>query len=608
VHTVVFSPDGSTLASCDSWNPDGRVRLWDTDTGAPHREFPVPVGVAGSSVAFSLDGSTLATCGDGNVRLWDTDTGAPHGEFPAGAWSVVFSPDGSTLASCDSDGYVRLWDTGTGALHREFPGHIAEVSLVVFSPNGFTLASGCYNGKARLWDTGTGTLRCDLAAHTGGVFSLAFSPDGSTLASGGKDGTVRLWDTGTGKLRCDLAARTDAVWSVVFSPDGSTLASGGEDGTVRLWDTGTGRLRGEFPVPASAEVVSMVSSADGSTLAPGSDGTVQLPDAPTGKRSAPPTGHMPADVRRPGAPRTAYVLALVLAGGLIVLRAFDQDFSFLGVGWILVFALVPLLPWLLPLVVPWFRRMAPYIQDVRIGSLLELQLRETKPRVEGLAQVSSILSMQPLDTTGTGQFSSTDAGTIIDSMNELHDVRAELVIIGLEGGAKWRYPNLYFLARLLEADPGVRQMIFTEARGGGGGFFLCMGSPSELRERLEAAVPAYARAGRLLNIPCDMTAPGLHDVLKQQFDDFRQALTAMRGQFPEVEEWVRSAELVKLLGTVGNRISIEAKDPLTEDDYRTIFLSPFRYVATVADGRFCSVIDQVPLATAFARIVLSLQK
>jgi hypothetical protein len=105
-----------------------------------------------------------------------------------------------------------------------------------------------------------------------------------------------------------------------------------------------------------------------------------------------------------------------------------------------------------------------------------------------------------------------------------------------------------------------------------------------------------------------MTAAGLDDELKRQFDAFRQALTAASARYPEAEGWVRSAELVKLLGTDCNRISIEAKDPLTDADYRTILLSRFRYVATVADGRFSSVIDQVPLATEFARTVLRMQK
>jgi hypothetical protein len=81
-----------------------------------------------------------------------------------------------------------------------------------------------------------------------------------------------------------------------------------------------------------------------------------------------------------------------------------------------------------------------------------------------------------------------------------------------------------------------------------------------------------------------------------------------RAQYPEAEGWVRSAELVRLLFAVCNRVSVEARDPLTDEDYRTILLSRFRYVATVAEGRFSSVIDQVPLATAFARTVVSMQK
>jgi hypothetical protein len=352
-------------------------------------------------------------------------------------------------------------------------------------------------------------------------------------------------------------------------------------------------------------------SPDDSTVASGGDKRiVQFSDAPTRERRAGVTSYAAAASQPPrGARRTACVLALayiVLAGGLIVLRAFDQSFSFLGVGWILAFALVPLLPWLLPLAAPWFGRMVPYVQNVRIGSVLELQLRDAEPRVASLGQVSSILSPRPLETTGSGQFTSTDASEIINSMNELHSKRAELVIVELEGGAKWRYPNLYFLARLLEPDPEVRQMIFTEARAGEGGFFVCMCSPSELRKRLEAAVPAYAEAGRHLSIPAEMTAPGLNAILKQQFDDFRQSLASARTQYPEAEGWVRSAELVKLLGTVANRVSIEARE-LTDNDYRTILLSPFRYVATTADGRFSSVIDQVPLATAFARAALSMR-
>jgi hypothetical protein len=155
---------------------------------------------------------------------------------------------------------------------------------------------------------------------------------------------------------------------------------------------------------------------------------VEVEAGTTEERSAEVKGSTAIAALRPsGALRTAHALALayiVLADGLIVLRAFDQDFTFLGAGWILVFAFVPLLPWLLPLAAPWFGRMAPYIQKVRIGSVLELRLRDAEPRVASLGQVSSILSIRPLETTGAGQFTSTDALTIIDSMNDLHDKRS----------------------------------------------------------------------------------------------------------------------------------------------------------------------------------------
>jgi hypothetical protein len=57
------------------------------------------------------------------------------------------------------------------------------------------------------------------------------------------------------------------------------------------------------------------------------------------------------------------------------------------------------------------------------------------------------------------------------------------VIVELEGRAEWHYPCLCFLARLLESDPEVSQMIFTEARAGEGGSFVCMCSPLEFRKR-----------------------------------------------------------------------------------------------------------------------------
>ncbi len=84
-------------------------------------EAPEPV----HSVTFSPDGTTLAvgsgtpataTSGGGVVRLWDVTTGRRTGVLDAGSQpvlAVAFSHDGNILAGGSGDGSVWLWDVTT---------------------------------------------------------------------------------------------------------------------------------------------------------------------------------------------------------------------------------------------------------------------------------------------------------------------------------------------------------------------------------------------------------------------------------------------------------------------------------------------------------------
>ena len=59
--------------------------------------------------------------------------------------SVAFSPDGTTLAS-GSHGDVNLWDVATGENIATLEGHTEWVYSVAFSTDGTTLASGSQDG------------------------------------------------------------------------------------------------------------------------------------------------------------------------------------------------------------------------------------------------------------------------------------------------------------------------------------------------------------------------------------------------------------------------------------------------------------------------------
>ena len=288
IQSVVFSPDGSTVASGDAWG-DSTVRLWDARSGELKRKLEPDTkhGFRGgdvNSVAFSPDGVTLASGSDDRtISLWNARTGEITYTLEGhthSVSSVAFSPDGSTVVSGGywEDNTVRLWDPRTGEHEQTLEGHTNAVLTVAVSPDGLTIASGSRDKTIRLWDAHTGDHKQTLEGHTRDVWCVAFSPDGGTLVSGSEDHTIRLWDARTGDLVQTLDDPTHGVLSVAFSPDGYMLASGGgwRDNAVRLWNLRTGTVLHTFEGHTD-RLWAVAFSPDGSTVASGSwDGTILL--------------------------------------------------------------------------------------------------------------------------------------------------------------------------------------------------------------------------------------------------------------------------------------------------------------------------------------------
>src|SRR5262249_12965472 len=146
--------------------PLGKARLWDLNTGKEMSRLPGPTA---GSVVFSPDGRTLATGdSDGRVCLWDLASGKEVRRLGAehrSCWSLAYSPDGRLLATVADDKAVHLWDTATGKEVRKLRGQAARtpslVRVVAFSHDGKLLATGSFPDRGThestvcLWEVAT---------------------------------------------------------------------------------------------------------------------------------------------------------------------------------------------------------------------------------------------------------------------------------------------------------------------------------------------------------------------------------------------------------------------------------------------------------------------
>jgi WD40 repeat protein len=127
VRVLAFSPDGHSLAAANAW--ERLVRIWDVASAEPTRVLEGHPLVT-NSVAFSADGSTLATAGnDGTVRLWDVASGREQAVLDGGSPAMgpaAFASGGDCLvATSRNDHDIRVWNLAELGL-RAIPGHPAE--------------------------------------------------------------------------------------------------------------------------------------------------------------------------------------------------------------------------------------------------------------------------------------------------------------------------------------------------------------------------------------------------------------------------------------------------------------------------------------------------
>ena len=240
VHTITFSPDGSTMYTSGN---DQVVATW--------KDFKlvsqVAVFEAVQCVSPLGDDGAFITVGEkGQIRSWKNKRcvlSSESGHSAKGELKYIYALGSSEFLVVGQDLSMSIWTISDSiSFSRQLLGNLGEiVSLKYLDESRVVCAVN--DEFPRIINTNNFSTETKLVGHSDICLSVAVS--GEYIATGSKDQTVRIWKN----FECIdvLKGHTGPVTAVFFShnahhpKEGFRVVSGSEDTCVKVWRVDGGK-------------------------------------------------------------------------------------------------------------------------------------------------------------------------------------------------------------------------------------------------------------------------------------------------------------------------------------------------------------------------------
>ena len=259
--------DGSMPKEADPLSPEeiAIVKQW-IDVGAPldagvtltadlfdvmpEQSQPLPpteyrVAIPVTAVAFSPDGSQLASSGYHEVLVWNTVDSSLIRRISNVAeriYDLEFSADGNMLAVAAGTpgqlGELKLFSAVDGQLIQTLVRARDAIFALSFSPDGQLLACGGADRSINVVNVADGTEVLRIEDHADWVMDVNWSPNGQRLVTSSRDKTCKVFEAATGNPVITFSGHGEPVYSAAFLADSTTVVSGGSDRRLRIWNSG----------------------------------------------------------------------------------------------------------------------------------------------------------------------------------------------------------------------------------------------------------------------------------------------------------------------------------------------------------------------------------